>query len=289
MLVSYRGRRPELVVDLGCGTGSSSRWAAGWADEVIGVEPGADMIAVARRRASDRMSFRSGWSHDTGLPDACADVVLAVQALHWMEPSSTFAEVARLLRAGGIFAAVDCDWPPVVGDHVAERAWDRCRRRNRVLESRLAAGADAEALRRPVTDEELDAAQHTGSDAHLDRQLADGVRSWSKSGHLPHGRVGPVQLVPRAGADGPRRRHRNAVRRAARAARATSRRSSGTGSTTTCSGSTSSPRSPWSASATSRRRGGGFTAPASAWSTDPGGRGRSGSRRTRRSRRRPPR
>lgn len=29
------------------------------------------------------------------------------QALHWMEPASTLAEVARILRPGGVFAAYD--------------------------------------------------------------------------------------------------------------------------------------------------------------------------------------
>jgi SAM-dependent methyltransferase len=28
-----------------------------------------------------------------------------------MEPNGTFAEVARILRPGGVFAAYDCDWP----------------------------------------------------------------------------------------------------------------------------------------------------------------------------------
>ena len=53
--------------------------------------------------------------------------MLAVQALHWMDPDPTFAEVARLLRPGGVFAALDCDWPPSVGSPRAEQAWDRCR------------------------------------------------------------------------------------------------------------------------------------------------------------------
>jgi SAM-dependent methyltransferase len=29
-----------------------------------------------------------------------------------MDPEPTFAEVARILRPGGVFAAYDCDWPP---------------------------------------------------------------------------------------------------------------------------------------------------------------------------------
>ena len=30
-----------------------------------------------------------------------------------MEPESTLAEVNRILKPGGVFATVDCDWPPV--------------------------------------------------------------------------------------------------------------------------------------------------------------------------------
>ena len=31
-----------------------------------------------------------------------------------MEPVSTFKEASRLLRKGGIFLSVDCDFPPVI-------------------------------------------------------------------------------------------------------------------------------------------------------------------------------
>ncbi len=30
-----------------------------------------------------------------------------------MEPDSTLAEVNRILKKGGVFATIDCDWPPV--------------------------------------------------------------------------------------------------------------------------------------------------------------------------------
>ena len=184
LLVTYCGRPPDLVVDLGSGTGLSTRWAGEWADHVIGVEPSEDMLATARRHAGGRVAFRRGWSHDTGLPDGCADVVMAVQALHWMEPAPTFGEVARLLRPGGVFAALDCDWPPVVGDAVVEHAWDDCRRRLRVFETRLAAGMTGDDLRAPVGTDDGEAARYSGIDAHRERRLAEGVRSWSKSQHL---------------------------------------------------------------------------------------------------------
>jgi SAM-dependent methyltransferase len=126
LLTSYAGVEiPDLVVDLGSGTGLSTRWCATWARRVIGVEPSADMRAAAARTPSPGVEYRDGYSQATGLPDGCADLVVAVQALHWMEPTETFAEVARILRPGGGFAALDCDWPPSVGDARAESAWER--------------------------------------------------------------------------------------------------------------------------------------------------------------------
>ena len=109
---------------------------------------------------------------------------MVVQALHWMEPAPTFGEVARLLRPGGVFAALDCDWPPVLGDAIVEQAWDDCRRTLRVFETRLAAGMSGDDLRAPVGTDDSEAARYSGIDAHRERQLAEGVRSWSKSQHL---------------------------------------------------------------------------------------------------------
>ncbi len=61
-----------------------------------------------------RVRFLATDSSATGLPDGRADVVTCAQALHWMEPEATLAEVARILRPGGVFAAYDYDWPPTV-------------------------------------------------------------------------------------------------------------------------------------------------------------------------------
>jgi len=142
------------------------------------------MRATATASGGDAVRYRPGWSHATGLDDGCADVVLAVQALHWMEPGATFAEVARLLRPGGVFAAIDCDWPPVVGDAVAEQAWEDCRLQLRAFEARLADGLAGEALRGPLAAAELDPGGYSASDAHRRRRLSEGLRSWSKTDHL---------------------------------------------------------------------------------------------------------
>lgn len=120
--------RPRLVVDLGSGTGLSTSFWAEHSERVIGIEPGAEMRAQARARqnangSARNVEFREGSSSRTDLPDECADIVTCSQSLHWMEPAATFAESARILRDGGVFAAYDCDWPPII-DWEAQRAYE---------------------------------------------------------------------------------------------------------------------------------------------------------------------
>jgi len=103
---------PRLVVDLGSGTGISTRVWSAHADRVLGIENNPEMLAAAR--VAPRVEYRHALAQDTGLPDACADVVTCAQSLHWMEPRSTIDEIARILRPAGVFAAYDYDWPPLV-------------------------------------------------------------------------------------------------------------------------------------------------------------------------------
>lgn len=103
--------RPELVVDLGSGTGLSTRFWADHADAVVGIEPNPEMRRVAvEATEAPNVSYSEASAHGTGLPQAAADIVTCSQSLQWMEPEPTFAEVARILRPGGIFAAYEYRW-----------------------------------------------------------------------------------------------------------------------------------------------------------------------------------
>ena len=136
-----RAERPRLVVDLGCGTGLSTRAWSGLAERVIGVEPNPAMLAVAE--PAPGVEYRTAYASDTGLPPAGADIVTASQSLHWMEPEPTYAEVERILRPGGVFAAYDYDWPPLVDPEVDEafRAY-RARRAEMRARRGIQVGAD---------------------------------------------------------------------------------------------------------------------------------------------------
>ena len=107
--------RPRLVVDVGSGTGLSTRAWAEHADEVVGVEPNAEMRAAAEADTpTSNVRYVDGYSDATGLADDSADIITYSQSLHWMDPQPTFAEAARILRPGGVFAAYDYELPPSV-------------------------------------------------------------------------------------------------------------------------------------------------------------------------------
>jgi SAM-dependent methyltransferase len=184
LLVSYANVSQPAVVDLGSGTGLSSRWATAWAGSVIGIEPNDDMRSTAESGHTPGVTYLPGVSHRTGLADRVADVVLAVQAMHWMEPETTLAEVARILRPGGVFAIADADWPPVSGVARAEQAWATLHRRIRVFEARAARGETGDELRRPIADDDPALLDEDLRDPHRNRAMPGGVRSWSKRQHL---------------------------------------------------------------------------------------------------------
>ncbi|MBI4637067.1 MAG: class I SAM-dependent methyltransferase [Candidatus Rokubacteria bacterium] len=107
--------RPDLVVDLGSGTGLSTVVWATHAKRVTGIEPLDEMrVVAAANSTAQNLYFEPGVAQATGLPDGVADIVTCAQSLHDMEPEGALAEIARLLRPGGVFAAYDYDWPPVV-------------------------------------------------------------------------------------------------------------------------------------------------------------------------------
>ena len=91
------------VVDVGAGTGISSRLFAERGANVIAIEPNPEMREVAH---AQNLDARDGTAEASGLPDACADVVAAFQAFHWFAHERAVAEFVRLLRPGGRVALV---------------------------------------------------------------------------------------------------------------------------------------------------------------------------------------
>jgi ubiquinone/menaquinone biosynthesis C-methylase UbiE len=140
---AMRGLAPwsgRTFLDLGCGTGFHlPRWAED-AASVIGVEPHADLVALAGRRTRrlGNVTVRQGTAQAIPLPDASVDVVQARWAYFFgpgCEPG--LAELDRVVRRGGTALVIDNDarrstfgsWfrrgYPTVDPDAVERFWSR--------------------------------------------------------------------------------------------------------------------------------------------------------------------
>ena len=136
VICRYLGRALRLVVDMGCGTGLSSEVWQGVSERTIGIEPSDDMRGIAEKKSNAKMSFIKAFSDSTGLEDNCADAVVCSQSFHWMEPQSTLKEVDRILKKGGVFATIDCDWPPVA-EWKADKAYEQIYGRVKEIEAEV--------------------------------------------------------------------------------------------------------------------------------------------------------
>jgi SAM-dependent methyltransferase len=162
LVTQWAGVELPDVVDVGAGTGLSTMIWADRASRVIAVEPSAQMRGLTERKiaaaatTTTRFTVADGTAERTGLPDGCADVVTASQAMHWFDAGRALPELARLLRPGGVLAAYDCDWPPCI-DWQTDAAYAEADRRITEME-------DTAGLRPP----------HAGKD-HLARLRRSGL------------------------------------------------------------------------------------------------------------------
>ena len=86
------------MLDVGCGTGISSRLFIARGCTVLGLEPDQRMAEVARRRGVD---VESGTIEEWEAGDRQFDLLAAGQAWHWVDPHPGAAKAAAVLRTGG--------------------------------------------------------------------------------------------------------------------------------------------------------------------------------------------
>ncbi|MCL2554456.1 MAG: class I SAM-dependent methyltransferase [Actinomycetia bacterium] len=93
------------ILDLGAGTGKLTAVLTGLGHRVTAVEPDPSMLAELRGRVPEARAL-SGGAEDIPLPDASVDAVLVGQAFHWFDQEKALPEIARVLRPGGVVAAL---------------------------------------------------------------------------------------------------------------------------------------------------------------------------------------
>jgi SAM-dependent methyltransferase len=94
--------------DVGTGNGQAAHLVAGQFDTVFGSDPSAEQISHAQPHP--RITFAVEPAEHCSLPDSSCDLVLAAQCIHWFDHPAFFAEARRVLRPGGLLAAIGYDW-----------------------------------------------------------------------------------------------------------------------------------------------------------------------------------
>ena len=94
----------EMALDCGCGSGQLSVLLAGPFDRVEATDASAAQIAQAVPHS--KVTYRVAPAEANGLLDASCDLVVAAQAAHWFDLPRYWAEVARVLKPGGLAALV---------------------------------------------------------------------------------------------------------------------------------------------------------------------------------------
>ena len=140
------GEDRRCVLDLGAGTGGLTRSLVRLAPHVVASEPDARMRGVLARRSKGAMVV-GAVGEQLPLAAATVDGVVASSSWHWMDPAIAGADVARVLRVGGVFGLLwsgpdrRVDWVADLLGRRRSREWGdwaaQRRRRTMVLPEHL--------------------------------------------------------------------------------------------------------------------------------------------------------
>jgi demethylmenaquinone methyltransferase/2-methoxy-6-polyprenyl-1,4-benzoquinol methylase len=109
------------VLDVATGTGLVAAELLERGHEVTGVDRSPGMLAQARQRFADAVALVEASAEDLPFEDAAFDHVTVTYLLRYVDdPGATMAELARVVRAGGVLASLEFGVPR----GLARPAWE---------------------------------------------------------------------------------------------------------------------------------------------------------------------
>ncbi len=113
-------RATDRALDLGAGAGHAALALAPHVARVDAIDPTPEMLAVARRLATERGIGNVAWSEALAdalpFPAATFDIAISRFSIHhWPDPAGALREVARVMRPGGRIVLVDLVAPEDAG------------------------------------------------------------------------------------------------------------------------------------------------------------------------------
>ncbi len=100
----------KIVVDVGCGTGKLTRFLAGKAERVIGIDKQELIEMAAGTEAPGNVVFMEGSAQKLPLDDGSADIIIFFASFHHIpagEMSAAVSECFRVLKKEGLICFVE--------------------------------------------------------------------------------------------------------------------------------------------------------------------------------------
>lgn len=112
------------ILEVGCGSGQATRMFAPRGLEMVCLEPGAKLAALAAKNLSAHPNVQivNACFEDWPAPTEPFQLLISAQAFHWIDPEVAFSKAAQVLDVRG---AVALFWNgPLAGDSELRRAID---------------------------------------------------------------------------------------------------------------------------------------------------------------------
>lgn len=94
----------DLAWDCGTGSGQCAIQLVNFYDSVYASDPSTQQISHAQPH--ERITYKVEKAEQSGLRDNSADLITVAQALHWFDFDRFYTEVNRVLKPGGVLAAI---------------------------------------------------------------------------------------------------------------------------------------------------------------------------------------